>query len=309
MVEKAADIDADSDDVHPVNTVDNGAGKIAQAEKYAVYSLDYDRGEDSGTETITVYGVPEDSRYWDGLAVGDGRVVFGNGLIDKFGFADGQAVSLYDKYEDETREVTYEGDAYTWGTKSDMAAYMSLDDFNRFFGNDAGYFNAYASDQELDLDTRYLASELTPSSMDAIGEQFVGMMDDMIGMLMGLSVFIFLVFIYLLTKSVIDRSARSISYMKVFGYRDPEISRLYVRSITLTVIVSLVVCQPLIIGGLTLLFRAMLLAYNGNIEIYVPMTAIAQVIGIGFATYLAVALLHIRRIKRVPLALALKVQE
>lgn len=281
----------------------------AQAEKYAVYSLEYDRGEGSGTETITVYGVPEDSRYWDNLAVGDGHVVFGNGLIDKFRFADGQTVSLYDKYEDETREIAYEGGAYTWGTKSDMAVYMSLDDFNRFFGNDAGYFNGYASDQALDLDARYLTSDLTPESMDAIGEQFVGMMDDMIGMLVGLSVFIFLVFMYLLTKSVIDRSARAISYMKVFGYRDSEISRLYVRSITLTVAVSLVVCQPLIIGGLTLLFRAMLLAYNGNIEIYVPMAAIAEVIAIGFATYLAVALLHIRRIKRVPLALALKVQE
>ena len=281
----------------------------AQAEKYAVYSLEYDRGEGSGTESITVYGAPENSRYWDDLAVGDGHVVFGNGLIDKFRFADGQTVNLYDKYEDETREVTYEGDGYTWGTKSDMAMYMSLDDFNRFFGNDAGYFNGYASDQALDLDARYLASDLTPESMDAIGEQFVGMMDDMIGMLMGLSVFIFLVFIYLLTKSVIDRSARSISYMKVFGYRDSEISRLYVRSITLTVAVSLVVCQPLIIGWLTLLFRTMLLAYNGNIEIYVPMAAIAEVIAIGFATYLAVALLHIRRIKRVPLALALKVQE
>lgn len=280
-----------------------------QAEKYAVYSLEYDRGEGSGTETITVYGVPEDSRYWDDLAVGDGHVVFGNGLIDKFRFADGQTVSLYDKYEDETREIAYEGGAYTWGTKSDMAVYMSLDDFNRFFGNDAGYFNGYASDQALDLDARYLTSDLTPESMDAIGEQFVGMMDDMIGMLVELSVFIFLVFMYLLTKSVIDQSARAISYMKVFGYRDSEISRLYVRSITLTVAVSLVVCQPLIIGGLTLLFRAMLLAYNGNIEIYVPMAAIAEVIAIGFATYLAVALLHIRRIKRVPLALALKVQE
>lgn len=280
-----------------------------QAEKYAVYSLEYDRGEGSGTETITVYGVPEDSRYWDDLAVGDGHVVFGNGLIDKFRFADGQTVNLYDKYEDETREATYEGDGCTWGTKSDMAVYMSLDDFNRFFGNDAGYFNGYASDQALDLDARYLTSDLTPESMDAIGEQFVGMMDDMIGMLVGLSVFIFLVFMYLLTKSVIDRSARAISYMKVFGYRDSEISRLYVRSITLTVAVSLVVCQPLIIGGLTLLFRAMLLAYNGNIEIYVPMAAIAEVIAIGFATYLAVALLHIHRIKRVPLALALKVQE
>ena len=281
----------------------------AQAEKYAVYSLEYDRGEGSGTESITVYGVPEDSRYWDDLAVGDGHVVFGNGLIDKFRFADGQTVNLYDKYEDETREVTYEGDGCAWGTKSDMAVYMSLDDFNRFFGNDAGYFNGYASDQALDLDARYLTSDLTPESMDAIGEQFVGMMDDMIGMLVGLSVFIFLVFMYLLTRSVIDRSARAISYMKVFGYRESEISRLYVRSITLTVAVSLVVCQPLIIGGLTLLFRAMLLAYNGNIEIYVPMAAIAEVIAIGFATYLAVALLHIRRIKRVPLALALKVQE
>ena len=281
----------------------------AQAEKYAVYSLEYDRGEGSGTETITVYGVPEDSRYWDDLAVGDGHVVFGNGLIDKFRFADGQTVSLYDKYEDETREIAYEGGAYTWGTKSDMAVYMSLDDFNRFFGNDAGYFNGYASDQALDLDARYLTSDLTPESMDAIGEQFVGMMDDMIGMLVGLSVFIFLVFMYLLTKSVIDRSARAISYMKVFGYRDSEISRLYVCSITLTVAVSLVVCQPLIIGGLTLLFRAMLLAYSGNIEIFVPLSAIAEVIAIGFATYLVVALLHVRRIKRVPLALALKVQE
>ena len=97
--------------------------------------------------------------------------------------------------------------------------------------------------------------------------------------------------------------------MKVFGYRDSEISRLYVRSITLTVAVSLVVCQPLIIGGLTLLFRAMLLAYNGNIEIYVPWWCMAACVGIGFATYLLVALMHTRSIRRVSLSEALKVQE
>ena len=309
LLQDAADVDADGDNVHPVNTRDNGAAKIEQAEKYAVYTLEYDRGSGNGTESIAVYGVAPDSRYWGGIGVGGGRAVFGRGLVDKFGFAEGQTVSLYDKYADEAHDVVFEGDGFTWGSKSDMAVYMSLDDFNRLFGNDAGYFNAYASDQPLDLDARYLASDLTPADMDAIGEQFVGMMDDMIGMLVGLSVFIFLVFMYLLTKSVIDRSARAISYMKVFGYRDREISRLYVRSITLTVVVSLVACQPLIIGGLTAIFRAMLLAYSGNIEIFVPLSAIAEVIAIGFATYLVVALLHVRRIKRVPLALALKVQE
>ena len=164
-----------------------------------------------------------------------------------------------------------------------MNIYMSLDDFNAMFGNVAAYFNGYASDEPLTLDSRYVASDLTPSDMDAIGEQFTGMMDDMIGMLVGMSVFIFLVFMYLLTKSVI-----------------------YVRSITWCVVISLIVCQPLIIASLTAIFKAMLLSYSGNIEIYVPLACILEVIATGFATYLVVALLHVRHIKKVPLALALK---
>lgn len=116
-------------------------------------------------------------------------------------------------------------------------------------------------------------------------------------------------FIYLLTKAVIDRSARSISYMKVFGYRDREISKLYIRSITICVVASLVLCLPLIIGSLTAIFKAMLISYSGNIEIYVPWTAMAQTVAAGLATYLAVAALHTRSIKRVSLSEALKVQE
>ena len=299
----------DNERAHPVNTTDNGAEKIAQAEKYAVYTLQYDRGEGNGVETVTVYGISPDSAYWKDVNVGGGRIVFGGGLIDKFGLSEGDTVSMYDKYEDETRKMEFAGDSCTWGSRSDMNLYMSLDDFNDLFGNDADYFNAYASDEELELDPLYFASETTPDDMRAIGDQFTGMMDKMIGMLLSLSVFIFLLFIYLLTKAVIDRSARSISYMKVFGYRDREISKLYIRSITICVVASLVLCLPLIIGSLTAIFRAMLISYSGNIEIYVPWTAMAQTVAAGLATYLAVAALHTRSIKRVSLSEALKVQE
>ncbi|WP_417146620.1 ABC transporter permease [Paratractidigestivibacter faecalis] len=299
----------DDEDVHPVNTTDNGAEKIAQAEKYAVYTLQYDRGEGNGEETVTVYGISPDSAYWKDVNVGGGRIVFGGGLIDKFGLSEGDTVSMYDKYEDETRKMEFAGDSCTWGSRSDMNLYMSLDDFNDLFGNDADYFNAYASDEELELDPLYFASETTPDDMRAIGDQFTGMMDKMIGMLLSLSVFIFLLFIYLLTKAVIDRSARSISYMKVFGYRDREISKLYIRSITICVVASLVLCLPLIIGSLTAIFKAMLISYSGNIEICVPWTAMAQTVAAGLATYLAVAALHTRSIKRVSLSEALEVQE
>lgn len=309
LIDKASKIDTDNDDIHPVNTTDNGAGAIAQAEKYAVYQLQYDRGDGNGQETISVYGISPDSRYWKGLDVGDGRVVFGGGLLDKFGWSEGQKVTLSDKYEGEYYSLEYAGKDCAWGSKSDMNIYMSIDDFNELFDNDAAYFNGYVSNEKLDLDARYFAGDTTPDDMRAVGDQFIGMMSKMIGMMVGLAVFIFLLFMYLLTKAVIDHSARSISYMKVFGYRDGEISHLYIRSITLCVAASLVLSLPVIIGSLTAIFRSMLLAYNGNIEIYVPAWSMAACAGIGFATYLVVALLHTRSIKRVSLAEALKVQE
>ena len=309
LIDKASKIDTDNDDIHPVNTTDNGAGAIAQAEKYAVYQLQYDRGDGNGQETISVYGISPDSRYWKDLNVGDGRVVFGGGLLDKFGWSEGQKVALGDKYEGEHYSLEYAGKDCAWGSKSDMNIYMSIEDFNELFDNDVAYFNGYVSDEKLDLDARYFAGDTTPDDMRAVGDQFIGMMSKMIGMMVGLAVFIFLLFMYLLTKAVIDHSARSISYMKVFGYRDSEISHLYIRSITLCVVVSLVLSLPVIIGSLTVIFRSMLLAYNGNIEIYVPAWSMAACVGIGFVTYLVVALLHTRSIKRVSLSEALKVQE
>ena len=97
--------------------------------------------------------------------------------------------------------------------------------------------------------------------------------------------------------------------MKVFGYRDREVSHLYVRSITWCVVASLLLTQPLLIGALTAIFRSMLYAYNGNIEIFVPAGAMAQCVLTGFATYVVAALLHLRSIRRMPMSLALKVQE
>ena len=46
-------------------------------------------------------------------------------------------------------------------------------------------------------------------------------------------------------------------------------------TVSYTHLVSLVLSLPVIIGSLTAIFRSMLLAYNGNIEIYVPWWSMA----------------------------------
>lgn len=97
--------------------------------------------------------------------------------------------------------------------------------------------------------------------------------------------------------------------MKVFGYHDGEIQGLYVRSITITVLASLVLSLPLVIWLVELLMKTWLAEYSGNIELWLPPSTLAQAIAIGALSYAVVALAHVARVRHVSLAEALKVQE
>ena len=300
---KAKDVD---EDANYINTVVNTDEAIAQAEKYAVYSLQTLRAMGGEYETVTVYGVQPDSRYWEGLDIGGGNVVMGAGLPVKCGAVVGEERVFVDKFTGDEHVLT---PTSVWGTTSNLNLYLAIDDFNELFGNEADYFNGYASDSELALQGRYVANDLTPESMEAMTAQMQDSMGNIMALLLGIAVFVYLILMYLLTKTVIDRSARSISYMKVFGYRDREIDRLYVTPITATVLVSLVASLPIIIGGIAALMRLVFMSYDGNFEVYAPMDRIVVLLVVGALTYAAVACLHVRSIKRVPLALALKAQE
>lgn len=290
---------------HPVSSTAIDGQTAAQVEKYAASSLDYAQAG-GGTESVTLYGVQEDSRYWQGLDVGAGRVVISGGMAEKYGIEPGQSITLCDAYEGDSYELAVDG---VYGSRNSIYVYVSLDSFNALLGNDADYFNGYVSNEALPLDERYVANDLTPAAMEAIVNQMEDSMGSMSSMLVGVSVIIYLVLMYLLTKTVIERSARAISYMKVFGYRDGEINKLYLNPVSVVVVVSLVVSLPLVIAAISALLKVVFFEYSGNFVVTTPPLSLLAIVAIGAATYAVVAFLHVRHIKRVPLSLALKVQE
>ncbi|MDO4890358.1 MAG: ABC transporter permease, partial [Coriobacteriaceae bacterium] len=296
----------DVDDVHPANTGEIPDDVKAQAEKIAMGQVELAHKWGELTETNTVYGIQEDSRYWPDFDVSDGAVLAGQGLQAKCNATAGETYGFFDKYAGETYDLTVTD---LVGEPANTNLYMSLDTFNEVFDNDPDYFNGYVSDAELNLDADYVASVLTPDDMRKIANQMDDSMGEMMDTVVYMAVVIYFIMMYLLTKTVIDRSARSISYMKVFGYRDREINRLYVRSITITVAVSLVVSLPIVIWAVCLFAEVVFMNYSGNFAINIPLWLMAESVAIGFATYLVVALFHIRAIKRVRLEEALKVQE
>ena len=275
------------------------------AEKICVSSLTLPRRLSSGSEEISVYGIQVSSDYYD-FDVAGGKIVVGSGLATKCGLAVGEQVVLTNKYTGDTYTIAPDVVA---GEGTDMNIYMSRATYCEIFDEPADYFNGYVSDAALDLDDRYVASEMTPEDMSAIAVQMEDSMTSIVTMVFWLAIPISIVLIYLLTKTVIDRSARYISYMKVFGYHDREVSALYVRSITWTVLGSIVVSLPLTLESMRLIMAYMLDSYSGYMELWVSTTTLVEVAAALAATYAVVALVHLWRIRRIGLAEAMKAQE
>ena len=294
------------EDANVANTLKNPREAIDQAEKFAMATLETPRRMGDQPEEITVYGIQPASRYWSDVDVADGKACVGLGAQQKCAIELGKPRAFTDKYTGDEYEITFDE---VVGNTTTMNVYLSLNDFDRLFDKEAGNFSGYASNEPLAINGRYVATEITPDQMLAVADQLQDSMGTMAQSLLYAVIPLFLILIYLLTKTVIDRSARSISYMKVFGYHDREISKLYIRSITTTVLVSLVLCLPIIVFVIDLLVQLMMTQYSGNLEIWIaPQTYVIEVL-IGAATYAVVAMLHMRRIRKVPLALAMKVQE
>ena len=70
---------------------------------------------------------------------------------------------------------------------------------------------------------------------------------------------IFIVLMYLLSKIIIEKNAQSISMSKILGYTNSEISRLYIVSTLVMVVVCILISMPIVYEGLVYIFRWMLI--------------------------------------------------
>lgn len=317
-LEEAHDEGGHAGDKDVKGSDDKGQKQSKAPEKYAVTSLETSQFMGDGKEKVSVYGISGNSRYWiepssilssDAMsaATKDATpVVIGQGLAEKGEMGIGDTRTFEDPLTGDEFEFEVVG---LTASPSCTDVFMDLPTFNEAFGKDADFFNGYVSDEELDLDERVVDSDLTPSAMDRIVAQMNDSMGDMTSVLLFAAVLVYVVLMYLLTKTVIDRSAQSISYMKVFGYRNREVDKLYVRSVTETVVVSLVLSLPLVVFALSALVRVVFLRFNGNFTISVPPEYLVLAVIVGVFCYALIAFVHLRAIRRIPLSLALKAQE
>ena len=273
------------------------------AEKFSAYSLNTMPGKYK-SEEIVIYGVEPDSQYIHADLSGDG-VYISSAYADKFRIKKGDIITLKEKYEKDEYSFKVDG---IYDYTASLCVFMERDKLNEVFDLGDDYFGGYFSDTEIkDIDSKYIGSVIDLESLTKISRQLDVSMGDMMGMMYGFSVIIFLVVIYLLSKVIIEKNAQAISMTKILGYTDGEISRLYILSTSLVVVICLLLSLPIERQIMEVLFREMMLSsISGWITMWVDPMIYVKMMAIGIATYAVVAVLEFRRIRHVPMDEALK---
>lgn len=278
------------------------------AEKLTITSLEtYYKAGDLDLD-VSFYGLDNDSKYYDDISLPskDDEITISYDFAQKMGLKKGDKITFTNPYT----EKDYKFKVYDiYDYKAGFSAYMTQKNLNDMIDQDKNYYNAYLSDKKLDIKDEYIQSKLTRNDVVKIGEQVTSSFGQMIPIMTTVSIIIYLVVMYILTKLVMDRNATNMSFLKVMGYDDKEISKLYLKASTIVVVISLIICAPFSYYLMDVLFKFAFMRFTSYIEMYMPYYLHIVVFVVGLLVYSLVNFILNRSIKKVDLGESLKESE
>jgi putative ABC transport system permease protein len=273
------------------------------AEKYSVQTLQLP----DGGEEITVYGVQPDSRYLTDLNLPEesDEVIVSDSYMEKYRLKIGDTIQLEQKYEDNSYTFRVAG-SYPYAAA--LAVFLPQDAYRDVFDRAEDSFSGYFSDCKLtDLEDLAIASVITQDDLTVLADQLTDSMGGMMPLVDGIALLLYVLVLYLLTKMIVERNAQAISMLKILGYEDGEIGRLYSTATAIVAMLSLGLSLPLC----TIFFKKVLIFYmmqemNGWIRFYIAPTTYLKMLLYGAVCYGIIHFLQMRKIRKVPFTQALK---
>lgn len=178
------------------------------------------------TFDVEMVGIRDDDPFFgiDNMPSSQGEAAISSSFSNKYNIGIGDVFTLEDKESDTIYafEVTDISDY-----SASMMVYLNIDDMRQLCGVSDEYYNAVFSDHDLGVETGRLYSVLSKEDIRRSSEVFIDHMRGLIYTLAVASSVIFAMVMYLMLKTMVDRSSFNISLVKVFGYRNREVRKMY----------------------------------------------------------------------------------
>ena len=263
------------------------------------------RGSGGSTESVTVYGIVDGSKYLDvDSGLNDGEIYISSAFRDKFGFASDDKITLSEEFSNKSYEFTVSGFVdYEGG----IAVFMPDDNFIRVFDKKEGSFTGYFSNEEItDIDEKYFATVIDQDDIVKVTNQLMHSMGGFMVAAQYILMVLAAALIFLLTKIIIERNEHSISMVKILGFKNSEISSLYM--IPTAFIVVLFTLLGFVAGYIILIyvFKAFMLQMDGWFTYYMTTKSMVMSVVFMLVGYAVVSVFDFIRIKKIPMDKALK---
>lgn len=220
---------------YPTEEVPEGGYEAyAKTLKKKIYGYNFD---------ITVMGLTENNPFFDvDLSDSSSKVAISSSIAYKYGLGVGDTLTLKD---DEADKIYAFEIASVAQYAPSFMVFMPYDNALELFDEPEDYFNVVFSDHALDIETGRLYATTTKTDVKKAAGIFSDIMQGMILTIGGVSVLIFIVVMYLMMKVMIDRSSFNIALIKIFGYRNKEVKKMYLDGNFYIITIGALISIPL----------------------------------------------------------------
>ncbi len=275
-------------------------GAIAYAHSCKMNAKDY-------SFDVTILGIDKDNPYFD-VTLSDSKmdVIISNSMAEKFGLKVGDEFVV----TDDDREIKY-----AFAVKNiacyatSFYVFMDIDAMRDMMGKPEDYYNVIFADEKLNIDSESVYAITSKDDVVRGASVFTGLMMPMVYTVSIASIVIFCVVMYLMMKVMIDRSAYNISLIKVFGYRQKEVRKLYLDGNFYVIAVGALVVLPLSKMIINKLFPFMVANVACGLNLKTPPVFYVIIYAAILALYFVINALLVRRVNGFTPAEVLKNRE
>lgn len=273
-------------------------------EKYCITTLKM-QDDYYDEENISIYGIEKNSNYFD-LKLPREEVTITSDLAKKYNLKKGDIVNLKEEYGNKLYAFRVSN---IMEYPTCLGIFLSIKDFRETFEWDKEYFNGYFSNQKLteeELPEEQIAGCVVEEDLTRFARQMDDSVGEMFNLVQGFALVMFLLLMYLLTKQILEKNTNSISMVKVLGYQNGEIGKLYIVTSVWVVLFSTVFSMIFNTWLFHIILRIFMKGFGGwfnlviSTELYLKMSLMIII------AYLFIVFLQFIKIKKIPMEQVLK---
>ena len=293
-------------DLESNNASDSGIKQ--QAEKFTISSGSVYMRIRKSNEEISTMGISDNSIYFKNLNLSksDNNVVISDGLAKKAEKDVGDYIKIKNEITGKTREYKISA---IYKYEPALTAFFPREQLNKIIGKDNGYFNGYLSNQKLNIDEKFLANTVDKETVSDAGKTLKNIVGPMLDVFTYASLTFFFVFIFILTKIIINKNRLSIAYLKIFGYTRREISLIYIMPTTVVLILTFILSWPLQKKLLGYISFVAFSKFAGYFELAISSTLFFKAFGYALLIYMLVCIGQVYNISKINYGEVLKNRE